>query len=206
MLSRLTDNMFNRTPKMIYDRSILTFFTGKSMSRKLDGLPSLTKLFICFHTHSTLKAGEEGYVKNFIIAPPGVFGRGDGPVGKAGLYMLGHYMRQGKVTYIGEGSNLCSTVSALMILSFLSDHLLSSIWVHIDDIVDLYKIVFDRALSTGEDALEDSPYDRYYTSTSGELTMKSIANAYAKALNEKGIVPSAEAARLSFEDAGPTAV
>lgn len=115
-------------------------------------------------------------------------------------------MRQGKVTYIWEGSNLCSTVSALMILSFLSDHLLSSIWVHIDDIVDLYKIVFDRALSTGEDALEDSQYDRYYTSTSGELTMKSIANAYAKALNEKGIVPSAEAARLSFEDAGPTAV
>lgn len=33
--------------------------------------------------------------------------------------------------------------------------------------------------------------------------MKSIADAYAKALNEKGIVPSAEATRLSFEDAGP---
>lgn len=58
-----------------------------------------------------LKAGEEGYVNTFIVAPPGVFGRGNGPVGKAGLFMLGNYIRQGAVTYVGEGSNLCSTVS-----------------------------------------------------------------------------------------------
>lgn len=120
MSFKLTYNNFNRTLKMIYDRSILTSFTGKSMCRKLDGsycLRSYSKLFICFH--SILKAGEEGYVNTFIIALPGVFGRGDGPVRKAGLFMLGHYMRQGRVTYIGEGSNLCSIVSSPMTSFFL---------------------------------------------------------------------------------------
>lgn len=72
--------------------------------------------------------------------------------------------------------------------------------------MDLYKLVLDRALSTGGASLEDSPYNRYYTPTSGELTMKSIASAYAKALNEKGIVPGAKATRLSFDDAGPMAM
>ena len=58
-----------------------------------------------------LKAGEDGYVNTFIIAPAAVFGRGGGPVKKIGPYLVGQYVQRGAASYIGEGSNRYSVVS-----------------------------------------------------------------------------------------------
>lgn len=72
--------------------------------------------------------------------------------------------------------------------------------------MDLYALIFERALSAGGSLLPDSPYNRYYTPTAGELDVKTIASTYAKALHARDVFPSAEATQLSFEEAGPMAM
>ena len=78
--------------------------------------------------------------------------------------------------------------------------------VHIDDLVGLYKLVFDHALSASGRKLPESPYSTYFMPTSGELAYKAIADAYAKALYAKGVVSNPEAVGVSLDQAGPMAM
>lgn len=63
---------------------------------------------------SILKAGEEGYVNTHIIAPPGVFGYGDGPVRKFNPWLVSSYVGRGYAWYIGEGKTVVSMVSIVL--------------------------------------------------------------------------------------------
>lgn len=70
----------------------------------------------------------------------------------------------------------------------------------------MYKLVFKRALEAQGRPVTTSPYSRYYFVTSEALPWKRVADAYAKALYERGKISKSESVRLAFEEAGPYAL
>ena len=66
-----------------------------------------------------LKAQEEGYFNAFIVSPPGVHGVG-GPLKRPSAffkYALSDPLQQGRVSYIGEGTNIIGFVGYVLPLT-----------------------------------------------------------------------------------------
>ncbi|TDL16202.1 NAD-binding protein [Rickenella mellea] len=130
-----------------------------------------------------LKAGEEGYVNTYIICPPGIYGRGSGPVSRNTLiyrFWVNAFRNAHAATIVGEGSNTTGMV-------------------HIDDLVDFFLIIFGQVLA-GEP--KSNAYERYFVPSSFETTAKSVISIIAKVLHAHGIVDSPEVKSVTFEEAG----
>ncbi|KAI0314826.1 NAD(P)-binding protein [Amylostereum chailletii] len=117
-----------------------------------------------------LKAGEEGYLNAYILCPGGIVGTNKGPVKSARSFFtrfLAQLFSQLGGVYIGEGTS-----------EFL--------FVHIDDLVDLYLRVIDIAVE-GKDS-GASPYERYYYVTANGVAWKEIAGSIAGELQRRGVL------------------
>ncbi|KAI9437198.1 hypothetical protein H4582DRAFT_2129619 [Lactarius indigo] len=87
-----------------------------------------------------LRASTDGYTESYIMCPGAIVGPATGPITTSSLFfrfITGLALKQKKSVYVGEGSNVFYGVC-------------------LDDLVDLYKLVFERILSR-EDA-SASPY------------------------------------------------
>lgn len=66
--------------------------------------------------------------------------------------------------------------------------------MHIDDLVDLYLLVLDKALEErASQTFPDSPYENFYWGASGTHTWGNVARAMAPILHNKGLVDSDKA-------------
>lgn len=78
--------------------------------------------------------------------------------------------------------------------------------IHIKDLVEVYKLVFKKALEAGNRPLATSPYSRFYFVTSEAVPGKRSADAYARALFERRKVAKPESVKITFEEGGPFAL
>jgi hypothetical protein len=78
-----------------------------------------------------------------------------------------------------------------------------SLQVHISDVMNLYLLVINYALSFYPSAPPTSPYERYYIANTRHETFNVIATHFATALHKLGKIPSAEVARVTLGDANP---
>ncbi|KAH9041084.1 hypothetical protein EDB85DRAFT_2140257 [Lactarius pseudohatsudake] len=131
---------------------------------------------------SILRASTDGYTESYIICPGAIVGPSTGPVTTSSLFfrfITALALKQKKSVYIGEGSNV-----------FYGANL--------KDLVDLYKLVFERILSH-EDA-RASPYARYYIAANSPLVWKNIATVLGKTLKQMGKIEDAVPQSISVAD------
>jgi len=136
-----------------------------------------------------LKAGHEGYVNTYIVCPAAVNGVGWGPAGKASRYFkfVGATLLRHKTAFkIGEGTNVKG-------------------FVHIKDVVAFYMSLLGRILKLDGNAVEGSPYSRYYIISTDSVSSKTVVSLLAQELHKHGLLPSADVATFSFEQFGPKA-
>ncbi|KAH9979193.1 hypothetical protein BJV74DRAFT_888117 [Russula compacta] len=115
-----------------------------------------------------LRAAEDGYTVSYIVCPGAVVGPSTGPVPAASLFFkfaTQLALEFKKAIYVGEGSNVFYMV-------------------RLDDLVKLYRLVFERILS-GEDT-KASPYSRYYIGASNPLPWKHMATVFGATLKQMG--------------------
>ncbi|TDL24605.1 NAD(P)-binding protein [Rickenella mellea] len=121
------------------------------------------------------KADEEGTISCYIICPPVIYGVGKGPVNQISMPVPGMIrvaLRKRQTVYVGEGTNKWSNV-------------------HIDDLMDLYLIVFKLATSGRDPAT--SPYAKFYFASAGEHAWGDVAKDIAPLLHKRGLVDNDKA-------------
>ncbi|KIP03939.1 hypothetical protein PHLGIDRAFT_121145 [Phlebiopsis gigantea 11061_1 CR5-6] len=136
-----------------------------------------------------LKAQEDGYLNAYIIIPGGIHGIGGGPLKRPSMVyklLLADALQNGKLTYIGEGTNVFS-------------------WVHIDDLVLIYVNAFRRLVEANGKKLLTSPYERYVIAGRQFTEMRQVAAWMAAELFKLGKVDSPEAVSIPLSKAGPIA-
>lgn len=84
-------------------------------------------------------------------------------------------------------------------LTSITCTLLMSSKVHIKDLVELFLIVFEKAVKGSP---EDSPYERFYMGSTRLTSMKSIATALGAALHQRGKIDQAEPRSLTAQETG----
>ncbi|KAH8983623.1 NAD-binding protein [Lactarius akahatsu] len=127
---------------------------------------------------SILHASTDGYTESYIICPGAIVG----PVVTSSLFfrfITALALKQKKSVYIGEGSNVFYGAD-------------------LEDLVDLYKLVFERILSRGD--AKASPYARYYIAANTPLVWKNIATLLGKTLKQLGKIEDAVPQSISVAD------
>ncbi|KAI0271295.1 hypothetical protein BC834DRAFT_858704 [Gloeopeniophorella convolvens] len=131
-----------------------------------------------------LQAGEARYIDTHIISPGGVIGEARGAPVLAGsifIKLLIQFLTQKqRVAYLGEGTN-------------------RFYMVELNDLVDLYLLVFARVLS-GADK-DKSAYERYYIGAVNPLPLKTIMTAVGEKLARRTVIPDATPVSISVEGA-----
>ncbi|KAG8930777.1 hypothetical protein FRC01_002281 [Tulasnella sp. 417] len=119
------------------------------------------------------EAGKRGLIDAYIVAPTTIYGKGRGPVRHLSVQVNGLIrtaVKHGQVLQVGPGTNIWSNV-------------------HIDDLVDLYVLVFNLARSSRQSQEEVDPYERWFWGSSTRTHLwGDVAGALAKIMYAKGIV------------------
>ncbi|KZW01988.1 NAD(P)-binding protein [Exidia glandulosa HHB12029] len=131
------------------------------------------------------RAGEEGYVNAYIIAPSTIYATGKGPVRNISQQIpniVRWTLKRGKGFVIGEGTN---------------------IWpgVHIDDLADLYALVLQKALKEDAVSSKESPFARFYFGTACEFNYGDVEKRVAEILHKKGKISQKDADPVSLKEA-----
>ncbi|CAE6438857.1 unnamed protein product [Rhizoctonia solani] len=130
-------------------------------------------------------AHERGDVDAYIIAPSCIYGVGDGPVKRTSQQipvMISTSIKQKQAVYVGKGTNAWGNV-------------------HIEDLVKLYELVLQQALSVREGKTPRPPkFANFYFGTSGEHTWGSIAEQLGPLLHKRGKVDTPEARSITADE------
>ncbi|KIO27839.1 hypothetical protein M407DRAFT_22891 [Tulasnella calospora MUT 4182] len=123
------------------------------------------------------EAGERGLVDAYIVAPTTIYGKGRGPVRNLSVQvnsLIRTAVKYGQVLQVGPGTNVWSNV-------------------HIDELVDLYVLLFNLALSSRQSREVVDPYERWFWGSStrshvwGDITRELAKILYAKGIVQKGV-------------------
>lgn len=89
--------------------------------------------------------------------------------------------------------------------SYMADaHNILLLQAHLDDVIDLYTLVLNKAIAEQSLAhLPEGPYERYYIASIAEFQWKDIIAALAKVLYERGFIRTTEPVSLTADAAGP---
>lgn len=127
-------------------------------------------------------ASQEGYTESYIVCPGAIVGPSSGPIPTVSLFcrfITKLALDHDQAVYVGEGSNVFYAVC-------------------LDDLIDLYRLVFARILS--REFAKGSPYTRYYIGTSTPLVWKDIATSFGKTLKQMGKIATAEPRSINVTD------
>lgn len=155
---------------------------------------------------SIFEAGERDLIDAYIIAPTTVYGKGRGPVRHCrkssarsrvchSAYSVALFtvsvqvnglirtaVKYGQVLQVGPGTNIWSNV-------------------HIDDLVDLYVLVFNLALSSRQSRDKVDPYERWFWGSSTRTHLwGEVTRVLANILYAKGIVKKEGVRSVSLEE------
>jgi len=123
------------------------------------------------------EADSAGYVSAYIIAPSTIYATGSGPVNRISQQiptLIKEILAQKQTVYVGEGTNEWNNV-------------------HIDDLVDLYIIVTNLALSELGPAAKVDSYNKFFWGSVGKHVWGDIARKVGTILHGQGLIDSAEA-------------
>ncbi|KAF8603601.1 NAD(P)-binding protein [Ceratobasidium sp. AG-I] len=122
-------------------------------------------------------AHNSGIAETYIVCPSFVYGKGTGPVNKKSIpipFFIKIALARRKAVYVGEGANIWSNI-------------------HIQDLTRLYLTVTKHALAQHGPASKVDAYNNFFFASSGEKSIKGVAELIAPLLYEKGLVDSAGA-------------
>ncbi|ETW83553.1 hypothetical protein HETIRDRAFT_380746 [Heterobasidion irregulare TC 32-1] len=133
------------------------------------------------------EADKLGYVRTFIILPSTIYGIASGPLVDLGIqnpysiqvpYTIRASLARGSAAVVGQGLNVWNNV-------------------HIDEVGDLYRVVFDSALKD-----LNTPHGRqgYYFAENGEYSQVELAREIGRVMHELGMAKSQAPTKLSDEE------
>ena len=77
--------------------------------------------------------------------------------------------------------------------------------VHVDDVVDLTMLVFQKALDTWDTYKPEDVYGHYYIAFDEQPEQKPIAEAFAQKVYSQGKIKAPVAKSVGYEEAGKLA-
>ncbi|KIJ49396.1 hypothetical protein M422DRAFT_27757 [Sphaerobolus stellatus SS14] len=129
-------------------------------------------------------ADENGYLSAYIIAPSCIYGTGTGPVNKLSQQVPGAIriaIKRKEAVYIGKGTNKWNNV-------------------HILDLVSLYTLVLQHALSLNtENTEKTSPYAKFFFGSVQEHVWGDVIRQIGQILHEKGVLEAREAKSVTLD-------
>ncbi|KAM0512076.1 hypothetical protein ACHAPE_009224 [Trichoderma viride] len=143
-------------------------------------------------------AAEKDEAKVYFVCPGGTYGHSERHIGKsigsASAFAPGRwvdYMTQnieslGFGVYVGSGTSVFGVV-------------------HVDDIVSLMMLVYQKILDTADNYKPEDVYRYWYNGIYREEPSKKVAAALAKLQARRGKIPSSEIKSVAYKDAGFTA-
>lgn len=143
-------------------------------------------------------AAEKGEAKVYFVCPGGTYGHSERHIGKSigsvSAFAPGRwvdYMTQnieslGFGIYVGSGTSVFGVV-------------------HVDDIVSLMMLVYQKILDTADHYQPEDVYRYWYNGIHREEPSKKIAAALAKLQARRGKILSSEIKSVAYKDAGFTA-
>ncbi|CAE6480471.1 unnamed protein product [Rhizoctonia solani] len=130
-------------------------------------------------------AHERGDVDAYIIAPSCIYGVGDGPVKRISQQIpvvINTSIKHKQAVYVGKGTNVWGNV-------------------HINDLVKLYELVLQHALSVREGKTPRPPkFANFYFGTAGEHAWGDIAKQLGLLLHKKGKADTPEARSITADE------
>jgi nucleoside-diphosphate-sugar epimerase len=143
-----------------------------------------------------LKAAFAGTVNGFIVCPGGMYGFGlenavttstaEPSLGVWARWMVENIDKLGFSPYIGDGTAVFPTI-------------------HVDDVVQLMFLVFEKALNTWDTYKPEDTYKQFYLGVDERLGGKTLATGFAEYVSETGKAGVVETKLVKFEEAGSVA-
>ncbi|KAF8969167.1 hypothetical protein BDZ97DRAFT_1915527 [Flammula alnicola] len=136
-----------------------------------------------------IEADKAGYIKAYLITPGTVFGVPSGPLVDLGIqhkssmqlpYFIGPAIARKQGGYIGKGLSKWSAV-------------------HVEEVADLYRIIFDT-IRSNPDAAGHGPEGYYFVENNIEYSGLDAARAISEALVDLGLGTSREPSPFSQEE------
>ncbi|KAG8882967.1 hypothetical protein FRB97_007454 [Tulasnella sp. 331] len=127
-------------------------------------------------------AGDTGAIETYIIAPSTIYGTGRGPVRNISQQVNGMIriaLKEKEVLRVGAGTNEWNNV-------------------HIDDLMDLYTLVLDLALS--DTRIPNSSYARFFWGSAHTHVWGEVAKDLAVFMYRKGLVDSDEVKSVTVSE------
>ncbi|KAG8806973.1 hypothetical protein FRC17_004700 [Serendipita sp. 399] len=140
-----------------------------------------------FHRNVDLEifeADTAGYVSAYIIAPSTVYGTGDGPVNRLSLQvptLIRGALKHKQAVYVGDGTNEWNNV-------------------HIADLVDLYILVTQLAISELAPAAKVDSFHKFFWGSVGTHIWGDVARQIGVVLKQKGLAETDEAKSIPYSD------
>ncbi|KAL0580402.1 hypothetical protein V5O48_001647 [Marasmius crinis-equi] len=128
------------------------------------------------------KASDAGIVKGYMVMPPLIYGRGTGPFSRTSVQvpaLIRGTLKLKQAPYIGKGLGLWNGV-------------------HVQDLVDLYMILMEDALSSSPKAPTGA--EGYYLCATDNYQWKELAAEVGKRLHAKGVIPTPEPRPVTAEE------
>ena len=145
-----------------------------------------------------LAAAAKGEVNALLICPGGIYGQSADHIGVSigaaaarpvGLWILSNLNNVktlGFSPYIGPGTSIIGLV-------------------HVDDVVSLMMLVYQKALDTWDTYKPEDVYSHFYLCVDETLESKKVAEAFGELLYREGKIASPVPKQVSYEEAGTTA-
>jgi hypothetical protein len=140
-------------------------------------------------------ADTEGYVSAYIIAPSTIYDTGDGPVNRISQQvptLIKESLKEKQAVYVGEGTNHWNNVCTSL-LSSTAGLIYILLQVHVADLVDLYTLILNLAVTSLVPAAPQDSYSKFFWGSVGEHVWGDISREIGKILFAKGIVSTPEA-------------
>ncbi|KAF7377185.1 Epimerase domain-containing protein [Mycena sanguinolenta] len=128
------------------------------------------------------EASEEGYIRGYVVMPPLVYGRGTGPFSRTSVQipaLIRAALKLGQSIHVGPGRPMWNGV-------------------HVQDLVDLYLILMDDALSGRPKA--PTGLECYYFCATDTYSWKQLADELGKRLYARGAIATAESRAVSSSE------
>ncbi|KAF9042759.1 NAD(P)-binding protein [Hymenopellis radicata] len=119
-------------------------------------------------------ATERGIIRGYVVMPPLIYGRGTGPYSRTSVQLpalIRGALKYGRSPYIGQGLGMWNGV-------------------HVQDLVDLYIIIMEDALSESPKAPTGD--EGYYLCATDTYQWKELAVEIGKRLYAKGVIDTPE--------------
>jgi len=128
------------------------------------------------------EASVEGYVRDYVVMPPLIYGRGTGPFSRTSVQipaLIRAALKLGQAIYVGPGLSMWNGV-------------------HIQDLVNLYFVLLDDALTGKPKA--STGLECFYFCATDSYSWKQLAGEIGERLHARGVIPTSDARSLLPEE------